>query len=485
MVDIEFIRKKHLLEGWSVRKIARQVGVSRQSVRKALLSAEPPRYRLRGRRACPVMDPFRGVIQAWLDADAQAPPKQRHTARRVYDRLVAEHGFAGAEVTVRRFVRALRGAAPEVFIPLAAGWGQQAQVDWGQATVTIAGRSVVAHVFCLRLRASGVPFVWAAPTEKLEAFLEGHRRAFEWLGGVPAECVYDNPKTAVVKILAGPAREEHAVFAGLRAHYLFDSLFCRPGEAHEKGAVENLVGYARRNALVPVPDAPSWDALNAHLLGWCAGERRRLAERWDQERPRLRPLPAHPFACALTRLAVVGRMSLVQAERVRYSVPCRYVGRTLRLALSTDRVEVFDGAERVAVHDRCYARGETILVLAHYLPALARKPRAALHAAVVEQLPPVYAAVRDRLRRADPAGYRAFVAILLLHREFPAAAVTAALEEAVARDCVQAAAVRQILLNHAAPPRPPPVPVPSALAHATVAPPDPARYDVLLAGARR
>ena len=207
MVDIEFIRKKHLVEGWSVRKIGRQVGVSRQSVRKALLSAEAPRYRLTARRACPVMDPFRAVIQAWLDADAQAPPKQRHTATRVHDRLVAEHDFAGAEVTVRRFVRELRGAAPEVFIPLGAGWGQQAQVDWGQATVTIAGQSVVAHLFCLRLRASGVPFVWAAPTEKLEAFLEGHRRAFAWLGGVPAECVCDNPKTAEgdITTIGGPA----------------------------------------------------------------------------------------------------------------------------------------------------------------------------------------------------------------------------------------------------------------------------------------
>lgn len=485
MVDIEFIRKKHFVEGWSVRKIGRQVRVSRQAVRKALLSAEPPRYRRTTPHACPVMDPFRGVIQAWLDADATAPPKQRHTAKRVYDRLVAEHGFGGAEVTVRRFVRELRGTTPEVFIPLAAGWGQQAQTDWGQATVRIAGQPVVAHLFCQRLRASGVPFAWAAPTERLEAFLEGHRRAFEWFGGVPAECVYDNPKTAVVKILAGPARDEHAVFASLRAHYLFDSLFCRPGEGHKTGAVENLVGYVRRNALVPVPDFPTWEALNAHLLAWCAREQDRLADRWAQEQPRLRPLPASPFACALTRLVLVSRMSLVQADRVRYSVPGRCVGRTLRLALSTSRVELFDGAERVADHARCYVRGETILVLAHYLPALARKPRAALHAAVVEQLPPVYAAVRDQLCRAAPTGYRAFVAILLLHQEFPATAVTAALEEAVTRGCVQAVAVRQILLNNAAPLRPPPVEVPAALAHATVGPPDLARYDLLLAGASR
>ena len=120
----------------------------------------------------------------------------------------------------------------------------------------IAGTPVTVHLFCLRMRASGAPFAWAAPTEKPEAFLEGHRRAFEWLGGVPAECVYDNLKTAVLRILAGPAREEQTVFASLRAHYLFDSLFCRPREGHEKGAVENLVGYVRRNALVPVLDFP-------------------------------------------------------------------------------------------------------------------------------------------------------------------------------------------------------------------------------------
>jgi transposase len=481
MVEIEFIRKKHYVDGWSIRAISRRLGVSRQAIRRALASAERPRYRLSKPRPCPVIDPVRAIIQGWLGADAAAPPKQRHTAKRIYDRLVAEHRFSGAEVTVRRFVRQLRGAAAEVYVPLTAGWGQQAQVDWGQATVGIGGQAVVAHLFCLRLRASGVPFVWAAPTEKLEAFLEGHRRAFEWLGGVPAECVYDNPKTAVVRILAGPAREEHAVFASLRAHYLFDSLFCRPGEGHEKGAVENLVGYARRNALVPVPDVPTWEALNAHLLAWCERERARLAERWATEQPRLRPLPARPFACALTRLVPVSRLSLVRADHVRYSAPCRYAGRALRLALSTDRVELFDGAERVASHARRYRRGETVLVLEHYLPALARKPRAAAHAAVIEQLPPAYAAARDRLCRGQVDGYRAFVAILLLHREFPTPVVTAALEEAIARDCLTPAAVRQLALNRTAPPPAAPLAVPAVLAEARVSPPDVARYDRLLA----
>jgi transposase len=481
MVDVEFIRKKHLIDGWSIRHLSRQLRLARQTVRKALTSAEPPRYHRTKPRPCPIMDPYGEVIRTWLAQDAHAPPKQRHTGKRIYDRLVAEYGFRGAESSVRRVVARLRPRQPEAFIPLTAAFGQQAQVDWGQAQVVLAGAPVVAHLFCLRLRASGVPFAWAAPTEKLEAFLEGHRRAFEWLGGVPAECVYDNLKTAVLRILAGPERDEHTVFASLRAHYLFDSLFCRPGEGHEKGAVENLVGYVRRNALVPVPDFPSWDALNAHLLAWSEQECQRLGERWQQECAALRPLPPRPFACTLTRLVPVSTMSLVRVDRNRYSVPCRYVGRTLRLALSTARVAVWDGDTCVAEHARCYGRGEAILALEHYLPVLARKPHAAMHAAVVAQMPPIYAAVRTRLCQRRRDGYRDFAAILLLHQEFGAELVQAALEEAWERNCLEPSVVRQLLLNRTAPAPLAPLSLPARLADAQVVVPDLGRYDELLA----
>jgi hypothetical protein len=293
--------------------------------------------------------------------------------------------------------------------------------------------------------------------------------------------VYDNPKTAVVRILAGPHRQEHEVFASLRAHYLFDSLFCRPAQGHEKGAVEHLVGYVRRNALVPVPAVDSWDALNAHLLVWCERERTRLAAAWAQEQGALRPLPA-AFCPALTRLAAVSRLSLVTVDHNRYSVPCRYVGRTLRVALFADRVEAWDGATLVASHPRCYARAEMRLQVEHYLPALAHKPRAATHAAVVRQLPPIYAQVRDRLCAAGPEGYREFVALLLLHGEFPPTAVAAALAEAWEHGCLHVAAVRQLLLNATAPVPLPPAPVPAALAAFTAPPPDLSVYSALVPG---
>lgn len=156
MVDIEFIRKKHYVEGWSIRKISRNLAISRQSVRKALASAQIPQYKLAIPKPCPVMDPFHNVIKAWLVGDEQAPRKQRHTAKRIYDRLVEEYDFTGGESTVRHYVRKLKASIPEAYIPLTAELGEQAQVDWGQATVSIAGRSTVAHLFCLRLKARSV-----------------------------------------------------------------------------------------------------------------------------------------------------------------------------------------------------------------------------------------------------------------------------------------------------------------------------------------
>ena len=481
MVDVEFITKKHRIDGWSIRKISRHLQLARQTVRKALATSEPPHYRQHERRPCPTMDLYRDLITGWLEADTRAPSKQRHSAKRIFDRLVEENQFGGGETTVRRYVARLRARPPEVFVPLTAAWGQQAQTDWGQATVRIAGMAVVAHLFCLRMRASGVPFVWAAPLEKLEAFLDGHCRAFTWLGGVPAECVYDNLKTAVVRILAGPLREEHTLFSSLRTHYLFESIFCRPGQAHEKGAVENLVGYVRRNALVPIPDFPSWEALNAHLLAWCARERTNRQVAWEQEARRLRPLPVHAFRPALLRLAVVSRLSLVTVDRNRYSVPGAYVGQTVRVAVFTERIEVFSGDTCLAQHPRCYQRGQTILELRHYLPVFATKPHAVRHAAVIEQIPPIYATVRDRLCQAQPEGYREFAAILLLHREFAADAVTAALTDAHARGCLQATAVRQLILNQTLTP-PDPIVVPAALAHLRLPPPDLAHFNTLVAG---
>jgi len=478
MVDVEFI-KLRARDGWSIRETARRTGWSRQAIRKALAApAAPPRYELSAPRCAPVMGPYLDLVRQWLAEDESAPRKQRHTARRIYDRLASEHGFAGSEVTVRKAVAKLRGARREVYVPLEAPWGQIAQADFGGAVVTLAGRRTEVALFCLRAKASKVPFVVAYPTEKLEAFLAGHVEAFAFFGGVFAELWYDNPKTAVVKILAGPAREEHERLSALRAHYLFGSSFCTPGRGNEKGSVENLVGYVRRNALVPVARSfATLGAVNEHLRAWCERERLRHREAWRVERAALQELPAQPFSPSVSRPVVANKVSLVTVDRVRYSVPVACAGTILRTESFVGRVELYRGAERVASHARSYVRGATVLELAHYLEAFARKPRAALSCAALASADPVFTRARDLALRT-PDGQRSFAEILLLGRELGLERLAAALEASLATGTpTTARGVRQIALNaaHTTPAR---VAVPAMLALSLPAP-DLACYDEL------
>jgi transposase len=482
MVDVEFIKKKSA-EGWPIRKIARQLEVSRQTVRKVLAApAEPPRYRQMVLRPQPVVGAYLPVIERWLTADETAPRKQRHTAKRVYDRLVEEYGFAGSEVTVRRAVRALRGRQVEVFVPLGAPSGKVAQADFGQAHALIAGTMQTVFLFCLRAKHSAVPFVRAYPTEKLEAFLDGHVRAFDFFGGVFSEIWYDNPKTAVSKILAGPERIEHEHFSRLRAHYLFASSFCTPGEAHEKGSVEQLVGYVRRNALVPAsrPFA-SFEDLNAHLLAFCERERARHKAAWRAETPVLRPLPSHPFRAATSRPTCVSKTALCRIDHNRYSVPAVHAGRLLRAEVFVDTVEFYAGEMLVATHPRSYGRGGTFLELAHYLPVFARKPRAAGSCAALDKADPVFIRARDRLL-GEPDGYRVFAEILMLGMRHDLRVLAQALGESLDSGRVSVEGVRQRCLNWGHTP-PTAVEVPEILG-CVLPRPDLSRYDALMAVVR-
>ena len=418
MVDKEYIRKLYLLEGWSIRKISRQLPVSRPSIRKMLKDAEIPKYNLVQSRPSPVMDKYRSILEKWILEDQTAPPKQRHTATRMYERLRDEYDFTGASSTVRRVVSQLRQSVPECFIPLTAAPGEQMQVDFGHAQVVIAGVSTKVCLFCMRLKYSQVPFVMGFPTERLEAFLEGHVQGFTYLGGVPKQGLYDNAKTQVVKILEGPQREEHELFSSLRAHYLLDSHFCRPRHGNEKGAVENLVKYVRQHALVPVPSFDNWEELNAFLLKWCDQEKCKHQTEWAEEQHALRTLPSRSFCAAHPQVAKVSRYSLVTVDRNRYSVPSNYVGQNLWVKAYVDRVEILNLNQIVATHTRYYDRGHTALQLEHYLSALERKPHAVTHATVVRQLPRPFQLVRERMEKAHSTGYKDFLEVLLLLRDY-------------------------------------------------------------------
>lgn len=445
MVTKEYIRKRRLVDGWSIREISRQCKVSRQTVRKMLADAEIPKYSLTKPRPRPKMERWFPVIERWLEDDKKpgVPVKQRHTATRIHQRLMEEYPgeFNAAGSTVRHWVRRLKNKTPEAYVPLAADAGELVEADFGAVTVHLGSQTVVFHMFTMRMRFSGVIFARAFSTEKLEAFLEGHRQAFEWFGGVPGSVRYDNPKTAVTKILAGPEREEHKFLSAMRAHYLFDSDFCRPGEPHEKGGVENGVGYVRRNACVPVPQVNSLEELNAILEAWCTKQRDEHWPEWEQERIALRDLPERPHMCAVPHWVTVNKLCLVTFDRNRYSVPSMYVGKTVQLRVFAEKIEVLGRNQVIATHTRCHSRQQTILEFDHYLPVLEKKPHAVTHAAVVRQLPGAYQQIRRRMASSRPDGYKDFLQILLLHRTFSAQDILRAIQE-IGPDYVTAEQIR-------------------------------------------
>jgi transposase len=265
------VRRFIFVEGKSRREAARVFGLSRDTIAKMCRYSAPPGYVRTKPPGKPKLGPFISVIDGILAADVTAPPKQRHTAKRIYERLCREHGFAGGYTVVKDYVRLAKSRARETFVPLAHPPGH-AQVDFGEAIGVIGGVRQKLHVFFMDLPHSDAPFMKAYPAETTEAFLDGHVSAFAYFGGVPQSILYDNTKLAVAKICGDGKRKRTLAFSGLISHYLFRDRFGRPGKGNDKGKVENLVKNGRRRFLTPVPTAGSFKALNARLEADCLSE---------------------------------------------------------------------------------------------------------------------------------------------------------------------------------------------------------------------
>ncbi len=477
VVDKEVIRRLYHRQGWSERRIARELGHDRATIHKYLQEdSAPPHYRLRQPRAKPVLGAVLPLLERWLAEDAQQPPKQRRTARRMWVQLRDEHGFTGAEPTIRVAVRQLRERQRAVFVPLAFAPGERAEVDWGTAQVILAGVLTTVHLFCGRLRYSGMPFVMAFPHEQQEAFFAGHRAMFAAWGGVPQCVVYDNLTTAVRKVLTGHQREEQDAFVSLRTHYCYEAIFANRAAGWEKGAVEQLVGTIRRRYLAPIPAFPDFAALNAYLQECCAregavvrpGATASVAERWVAEQAALYPLPPQPFDCGRRVTVRATRTAEVAFATNRYSVPaeCAYLRLTLKAEVET--VRIYTEATLVAEHARCYGQHQHISDWRHYLPVLAQKPGAVPFAAALRHgdLPPVFEQFRQGLCARQPDGNRAFVRVLELALQHPLPLVAAAVAQATACHAYQVEAVAQLVAQASAPAALPP-------------PLDPARHPTL------
>ena len=262
------VRRAVMVEGVSIREAARVFGLHRDTVRKMLAYSMPPGYRRQSPPRKPKLEPFTGVIGRILEEDLRVPKKQRHTAKRILERLRDEHGFEGQYTIVKDYVRERRRRTKEMFVPLSHAPGH-AQCDFGEARVIIGGVEQKAHYFVLDLPHSDGCFMKAYPAETTEAFLDGHVSALSFLGGVPQSILYDNTRLAVARILGDGRRKRTRAFTELQSHYLFEDRFGRPGKGNDKGKVEGMVGYVRRNFLVPIPSFESFEALNAHLERRC------------------------------------------------------------------------------------------------------------------------------------------------------------------------------------------------------------------------
>ena len=262
------VRRACMVEGMSTREAARVFGLHRDTVRKMLEYSVPPGYRRHRQPRRPKLEPYTGVIDRILKEDKGVPKKQRHMAKRIHERLRAEYRFRGGYTIVKDYVRERRRRLREMCVPLTHPAGR-AQCDFGQAKAVIGGVERKIHYFVLDFPHSDGCFVKAYPAETTEAFCDGHVSAFSFLGGVPRSILYDNTRMAVAKILGGGQRKRTRVFSALVSHYLFEDRFGRPGKGNDKGKVEGLVGYARRNFLVPIPSYGSFDELNAHLREKC------------------------------------------------------------------------------------------------------------------------------------------------------------------------------------------------------------------------
>src|SRR6516165_10189147 len=403
------VRRRVLAGELSKREACREYRLHWDTLTKILTHEEPPGYRQQQPRAKPTLGPFLPIIHQILEDDRQAPRKQRHTAERIFQRLRDEHGYRGCASIVRAAVADWKKTRAEVFVPLAHPPGE-AQADFGHAEVVVAGERVTAAFFVMTLPHSDAFFVRAFPKECTESFQDGHCRAFEYFGGVPTRISYDNSKIAVAAITGARGRTPTKEFLRLASHYLFAYRFCRVRRPNEKGHVEAMVGFARRNFLVPVPEAESWEALNAELVRWCEADLGRRVRGKDQakgallaaERAALRPLPATGFEARRVELAHANSLSLVRFDGNDYSVPTAYAHHPVTVVGGLDEVRLVCRDHLVARHRRHWGQEHVTFDPVHYLALLERKPGAFDYARPLEEwdLPAEFAVLRRRCEAA-------------------------------------------------------------------------------------
>lgn len=451
------IRKKVLVEGASKRGVMSEEGLHWETLKKILKHSQPPGYRMSQPRPQPMIGAFLGRIQEILQTDKKVHKKQRHTAKRIFERLRDEDGYQGGYTQVKRTVRKLERRNAEVFVPLTHRPGE-AQVDFGHALVNLNGTLVKRPFFVMALPYSDAMFVQIFQRESTEFVWEGHIRAFEYFGGVPWRISYDNPKTLVARILGVHDRELAKRFQELESHYLFDPHFCTVRRGNEKGVVEGCVKYARLNFMVPVPRVKTLEELNKRLVVNCQddlkrrvrGHGARKEERLAEDQAHFRPLPAARFDACLKQSTTSTSLSLVRFDRNDYSVPSEFAHHPVVVKGYIDRVEIFHKDQVIATHGRLWGKEGVVFNPVHYLAILEGKPGALDHARPLEDwnLPECFATLRRRMEGMEKnrgEGTREYIKTLRLLEKHPIGRLTRAVKKAVGMEIYTRDALAQFL----------------------------------------
>ncbi len=443
-------------QGLSSREAARQFGISRETVSKMLEFSEPPGYRRTATARRPKLDGFTDIIDEYIEGDKLVHRKQRHTAKRIFERLRDEHGFTGGYTIIKDYVRGHHQRHKEVFVPLSHAPGH-AQADFGEAQVIIAGVQQKAHFFVLDLPHSDACYVRAYPRAVTEAWLDGHNHAFAFFGAVPQSIVYDNDRCLVAHIMPDGRRKRTEAFSGFLSHYLIKDRYGRPGKGNDKGKVEGMVGYTRRNFMVPIPSFSSFEAFNAYLEQECLkrqtdivrGHKVSIEDRLKADLSAMQSLPATPFDACHKQAGHVSSQSLVRYKSNDYSVPVAYAHREVWIRGYVGEVVIGCKAEIIAHHSRSYECDDMVFNPLHYLPLIERKIASLDQAAPLEgwDLPDELTKLRRLLEaRMGNAGKREYVQVLRLLDTVDMETLAAAVRDALRLGAIGFDAVKHLVL---------------------------------------
>ncbi|MBI9015503.1 MAG: IS21 family transposase [Clostridiales bacterium] len=426
MIEMDIYKEiRHsYLRGESQRSIAARLGIARQTVAKYSKGETHPENRKQYERSGNVITlEVVEFIKACFRLDEQENlKKQQHTAKRIYDRLVDEKDFIGSESTIRKAVREIRrefSVPPESNVPLSYEPGEAIQIDWGEFTCYLDGVKTKIYLFCGRLCYSCDIFVQAFKSANQESFLEAQQLMFDYFAGIPERLIFDNAKVAVKEGFGSHAKPQKR-YASFGAHYAVELTFCNPAKGNEKSLVENLVGYARRNFLVPAPKVSSIEVLNNRLWKDCLTYRAKhkvqkrsnsVSIMYEEELSLLKTIPTYQFDTSKTLIASVNDFSTIRFDKNQYSVPVKYLRKHVTVKGYGNHISILYKGSEIANYSRNYGSHQTQYKLEHYLDLLERKPRSIYNAKPVKEN--ISKALLDWGRRL-PGGNKEMVKLLRL-----------------------------------------------------------------------